>query len=88
MPMQFIEQPDVPETTYKAREVEGILDLYFYRKIGFWLAQFFARLNVTPTAVSLYWCLMRRNCGSPLLLSQFRNKYHRHGTACLRQCSR
>jgi phosphatidylglycerophosphate synthase len=41
------------EATYKAREVEGVLDLYFYRPIGFWLAQFFARLQMTPAAVSL-----------------------------------
>jgi phosphatidylserine synthase len=39
--------------TYKAREVEGALDLYFYRPLGFRLAEFFARLNVTPAGVSL-----------------------------------
>ena len=54
MPVQIIEPSTSPEATYKAREVEGILDLYFYRKIGFWLAQFFARLSVTPTGVSLF----------------------------------
>jgi phosphatidylglycerophosphate synthase len=53
MPAQIIEPPLIPEATYKAREVEGILDLYFYRKIGFWLAQFFARLKMTPASVSL-----------------------------------
>src|SRR2546421_595727 len=41
------------EATYKAREVEGVLDLYFYRPIGFLLAEFFARLKMTPAAVSL-----------------------------------
>jgi phosphatidylserine synthase len=41
------------ESTFKAREVEGILDLYFYRPIGFWLAQFFARLKMSPAGVSL-----------------------------------
>src|SRR6266550_1586908 len=41
------------ESTFKAREVEGILDLYFYRPIGFRLAGFFARLNMTPASVSL-----------------------------------
>lgn len=41
------------EATYKAREVEGVLDLYFYRPIGFGLAQFFARLKMTPASVSL-----------------------------------
>ena len=55
--MQIIEPSGAPEATYKAREVEGILDLYFYRKIGFWLAQFFARLNVTPAGVSLFGAL-------------------------------
>src|ERR1700746_4104748 len=41
------------EATYKAREAEGVLDLYFYRPIGFWLAQLFAQLKLTPAAVSL-----------------------------------
>lgn len=41
------------EATYKAREVEGVLDLYFYRPVGFRLAEFFERLNMTPTAVSV-----------------------------------
>ena len=41
------------EATYKAREVEGVFDLYFYRPLGFWLAQFFARLKMTPAGVSL-----------------------------------
>jgi hypothetical protein len=41
------------ESTFKARDVEGAFDLYFYRPIGFWLAQFFARLKMTPAAVSL-----------------------------------
>jgi phosphatidylserine synthase len=54
MPAQITELPPLPEATYKAREVEGVLDLYFYRKIGFWLAQVFARLNVTPAGVSLF----------------------------------
>jgi hypothetical protein len=41
------------EGTYKARDVEGLLDLYFYRKVGFRLAQAFARLGMTPTAVTV-----------------------------------
>jgi phosphatidylglycerophosphate synthase len=53
MPAQIIERPITLEATYKAREVEGVLDLYFYRKIGFWLAQFFARVKMTPAGVSL-----------------------------------
>jgi phosphatidylglycerophosphate synthase len=57
MPMQIIEQPDAAETTYKTREVEGVLDLYFYRRIGYWLAQAFARLKITPAGVSLFGAL-------------------------------
>lgn len=53
MRAQIVESPSVVEATYKAREVEGILDLYFYRKIGFWLAQLFAKLKITPAGVSL-----------------------------------
>ncbi len=41
------------QSTYKAREVEGVLDLYFYRPIGFRLAEFFAQLKMTPGAVTL-----------------------------------
>jgi hypothetical protein len=41
------------QASYKAREVEGILDLYFYRPIGFRLAEFFAELKMAPAAVSL-----------------------------------
>jgi phosphatidylglycerophosphate synthase len=41
------------DATYKSRELEGIVDLFFYRQIGFRLAQFFARLNFTPTALTL-----------------------------------
>jgi CDP-alcohol phosphatidyltransferase len=39
--------------TYKAREVEGALDVYFYRPLGFRLAEFFMGLKMTPAAVSL-----------------------------------
>ena len=53
----MLQQTEAPrsgvEATYKAREVEGVFDLYFYRPIGFWLAQCFARLKMTPAAVSL-----------------------------------
>jgi phosphatidylglycerophosphate synthase len=52
--LQRIETPPSRvEATYKAREVEGVLDLYLYRPIGFWLARFFARLKMSPAAVSL-----------------------------------
>ena len=54
MPEQQIDAPPSKlEATYKARDVEGIIDLYFYRKIGFRLAQFFARLKMTPAQVTL-----------------------------------
>lgn len=43
--------------TYKAREVEGVLDLYFYRPIGLWLAEFFEQLKMTPAAVTLLGCI-------------------------------
>ena len=51
--MQILEQPDTAKTTYKTHEVEGVLDLFFYRRIGYWLAQAFARLKITPAGVSL-----------------------------------
>jgi phosphatidylserine synthase len=54
MPAPITEPSFLPESTYKAREVEGVLDLYFYRKIGFWLAHFFARLKATPAEISLF----------------------------------
>jgi hypothetical protein len=41
------------ESTFKAREVEGILDLHLYRPIGFRLAGLFAQLKMTPATVSL-----------------------------------
>ena len=41
------------EQTYKARDVEGWLDIRFYRLLGFQLARIFARLRLTPSAVSL-----------------------------------
>lgn len=41
------------QATYKARDVEGLLDIHFYRKVGFHLARFFAKLNLTPAAVTL-----------------------------------
>src|SRR5262249_47115653 len=41
------------ESTYKTREAEGVLDLYFYRPIGFRLAELFAQRKMTPAAVTL-----------------------------------
>ncbi len=53
MPVQGKELPAV-EASYKARAVEGYLDLYFYRKIGFRLALLFAKLRMSPAQVT--WC--------------------------------
>jgi phosphatidylserine synthase len=54
MPAQVVHTaPSKIESTLKAREVEGILDLHFYRPLGFRLAEFFAHLKVTPAGVSL-----------------------------------
>ncbi len=41
------------EASYKAREVEGVFDLRFYRPLGFLVAQFFAKLHATPTQVTV-----------------------------------
>jgi phosphatidylglycerophosphate synthase len=40
------------EATYKSREIEGFLDLHFYRKVGFQLARFFAWAGFTPNVVT------------------------------------
>jgi phosphatidylglycerophosphate synthase len=53
MPQQTDTLSSRVEATYKAREVEGLLDLYFYRPIGLRLAEFFEQLKMTPTAVTL-----------------------------------
>src|SRR3981081_1465353 len=41
------------EATYKAREIEGFLDLHFYRKVGFQLARFFSWTGFTPNGVTI-----------------------------------
>jgi phosphatidylglycerophosphate synthase len=41
------------EATFKTRDVEGILDIYFYRRVAFQLARMFARLKMTPVAVTV-----------------------------------
>jgi phosphatidylglycerophosphate synthase len=41
------------EATYRSRELEGFLDIHFYRKVGYLLARFFARIGFTPDAVTL-----------------------------------
>lgn len=49
--------PSTIEATYKSREVEGWIDIHFYRKLGFQLATFFVKLKMTPAAVSFLGCL-------------------------------
>ncbi len=49
---QAVSTPRI-EATYKSPEVEGALDLFFYRRLGFPLAQFFAARAVTPSQVTL-----------------------------------
>lgn len=53
MPAELEVAPSTIESTYKARDVEGFLDLRFYRPVGFWLAQRFAALRMSPTGVTL-----------------------------------
>lgn len=45
--------PSAVEATYKARDVEGFFDIYFYRPIGYQFARFFAAIGFTPSMVSL-----------------------------------
>jgi hypothetical protein len=42
------------ESTYKGRDVEGVLDLLFYRRVAFQLARVFARLKVSPVTVTVF----------------------------------
>jgi len=53
MPAQIDPTLSPLEATFKTRDVEGIVDLYFYRKIAFRLAQLFAKLKMTPLMVTL-----------------------------------
>lgn len=41
------------EASYKVREIEGVLDLYFYRKVGFQLAKLSDRIGLSPVGVTL-----------------------------------
>jgi hypothetical protein len=46
-------QRNAVEATYKSREIEGFLDLHFYRKVGFQLARLFAWIGFTPNGVTV-----------------------------------
>jgi hypothetical protein len=41
------------ESTYKARDVEETIDIYFYRPIGYWIARACQTLGVAPNAVTI-----------------------------------
>ena len=45
------------EATYKGRDIEGFLDVCFYRPLGFRLAEIFAWLKFKPAGVSLLACI-------------------------------
>jgi phosphatidylglycerophosphate synthase len=51
------------EATYKSREIEGFLDLHFYRKVGFQLARFFAWAGFTPNGVTFLGTLIGIGAG-------------------------
>ncbi|MBI1803641.1 MAG: CDP-alcohol phosphatidyltransferase family protein [Ignavibacteriae bacterium] len=41
------------ESTYKARDVEETIDIYFYRPLGFWIARACQSLGITPNVVTI-----------------------------------
>src|SRR6266436_2601812 len=41
------------ESTYKARDVEETIDIYFYRPIGYWIARACQPRGITPNSVTL-----------------------------------
>ncbi|MEO7166025.1 MAG: CDP-alcohol phosphatidyltransferase family protein, partial [Chthoniobacterales bacterium] len=67
MPAEM-DQPSV-ETSYKARKVEGWLDLHFYRPFGYRLALLFARIRMSPAQVTL--------CGGALGIAAGHFYYYR-----------
>lgn len=40
-------------STYKARDVEETIDVYFYRPLGYWIARGCQALGITPNAVTI-----------------------------------
>ncbi len=44
--------PAPVQATYKAREVESLIDIYFYRPVGFYLALWSSRIHLTPSGVT------------------------------------
>jgi phosphatidylglycerophosphate synthase len=60
------------EASYKARDVEGVLDIYFYRPIGFQLARFFALLRFSPSHISLLGAAIGMSAGHLYFYSDLR----------------
>jgi phosphatidylglycerophosphate synthase len=56
-------QRNAVEATYKSREIEGFLDLHFYRKVGFQLARLFAWAGFTPNGVTVIGTLIGITAG-------------------------
>jgi hypothetical protein len=54
------------ESTYKARDIEETIDVYFYRPIGYWIARACQALGVTPNSVTIVSILIGV-CGGHLL---------------------
>lgn len=51
--MQQENKPITLESTLKSRDTEELIDIYFYRPIGYQWALLFRRLHVTPNAVTI-----------------------------------
>lgn len=54
------------ESTYKARDVEETIDIYFYRPIGYWIARACQTLGITPNSVTIV-SIVIGVCGGHLL---------------------
>ncbi len=78
--------PAAIEGTYKYRDVEGLLDIYFYRRVGFALARFFARLGMAPTGVTLLSGISGLAAGHLYYYRDLRLNRSRDGLAYHLQC--
>lgn len=72
------------EATYKSRDVEGFLDVHFYRKLGFALALFCAGENDTDGG-DFSWRGGGRSRWSFILLSQSGDQRRGNGAARFRE---
>ncbi len=54
------------ESTYKARDIEETIDMYFYRPIGYWIARACQTLGITPNSVTIV-SIFIGVCGGHLL---------------------